>query len=479
MGQKIGFEYTYRNFDINSAIEAIKTKDGNVLLSVNGSEGNRLVGHVLLKLNGKGLLMDSVHILKDTSNIYRIINLNKGYATLGQFIKNKKHYFNVATYDESLNLLKESTKEIPSVLQALEADIDKDSNIIVGGGITESNFFFPRLFGAKLNAQGDILDTKYRYEDTLIGGRNKVDPYVGWFDCMKVVRDSSQYLFHNGNYMVLTDSNFKALETIQMPFWKDCPCSVEDFSYISYRIQPTMLRINDSIFYIGGRANIGKDNGLYLLKMSLKKGRIAIKALSIPSKEVFMAFNHCIDTTSNGMIYLGGAVSNSFNLNVTYPFVEDTSQFILHKIDRNFNTLWTKRYGKPASHVMYGVLATDDGGCLIYGHRFDFLNDKKVEAYIIKVDENGTMTNETSIPLSIPTIQLYPNPGSGKVQITSTLPAQTAIFNFYNANGNQVKTISTNETQPSLDLSNLPSGIYFFSVFADKRLISTGKWFKL
>ena len=186
-----------------------------------------------------------------------------------------------------------------------------------------------------------------------------------------------------------------------------------------------------------------------------------------------------LDSTRSGQFYFGGTFNDQRIARFgDYPFVQDTSQFVLYKLDKNYNLLWTKRYGQNALYEMQGLLATSDGGCLMYGYRYDYNTIPRTEAYIIKVDGNGFISSETSIPLSIPTLQLAPNPGNNIVQALLPNNWQSLDFRFFDYSGKVVKSIHLTYPNKELDLSDLNSGLYIFQVFENGHLKGNGKWVK-
>ena len=56
---------------------------------------------------------------------------------------------------------------------------------------------------------------------------------------------------------------------------------------------------------------------------------------------------------------------------------------------------------------------------------------------------------------------IYPNPTTDIVNITSDSNAELAIFN---ATGKEVKRIRTNEGSTSINISDLPNGMYFIVI---------------
>jgi hypothetical protein len=475
-GQNQSFDFAFNGYKNNQIRSAVKMRDGNVLFVVQGYDQSRFKGSSLIKLNTKGQLIDSIKLSTDTTSIYafRIVKSSLGYAVIGSVYIKPQSYLYVAFYDENLRLIKESKKEVLSGLQELTADFDRDSNIILGGGIDEkgSSDYIPRLFGAKINKNGDILMVKHQYP--VISNQLKdTIPYIGWFDYMQVKKDSSQYVFFDGRKIVMVDSNFNAIFSKQMPETIVCPPC--DFStLLTYSFYPTALRINDTLYYVAGKGFLQNERVLYILKMHLHKGKLALKTFKIPSVIQGIALHHGIDTTKNGFIYHGGVYNSFFPLS-TPSDNTDTTQFILRKLDRDFNVLWTNQYSKNHFHFMNGVLATEDGGCMMYGQRYNFNSEGLVEGYVLKVDGNGVTSSETIIPLSISTISASPNPSNGIIQINIENVTKKLSYQFFDMSGKMIKSLQSDASNPNFDLSFVSSGTYFFIVSNGSNLFGRGK----
>lgn len=75
-------------------------------------------------------------------------------------------------------------------------------------------------------------------------------------------------------------------------------------------------------------------------------------------------------------------------------------------------------------------------------------------------------TGQENVPTDIESnitenFSIYPNPATDIVNITSDSNAELAIFN---ATGKEVKRIRTNEGSTSIDISDLPNGMYFIVI---------------
>jgi hypothetical protein len=92
---------------------------------------------------------------------------------------------------------------------------------------------------------------------------------------------------------------------------------------------------------------------------------------------------------------------------------------------------------------------------------------------VMKYDSVGVGINE----LQESGLSLYPNPASDKITIEkSPIPAQSQL-SIMNVNGQELITQHISERKTVIDISTLPSGVYFVRVTND-RTVEVGKIIK-
>ena len=71
----------------------------------------------------------------------------------------------------------------------------------------------------------------------------------------------------------------------------------------------------------------------------------------------------------------------------------------------------------------------------------------------------GKINGESGIETNMAEkFSIYPNPAANIVNVTTDGNTELAIFN---ATGKEIKRISTNESTTSIDISDMPNGLYF------------------
>jgi hypothetical protein len=173
-------------------------------------------------------------------------------------------------------------------------------------------------------------------------------------------------------------------------------------------------------------------------------------------------------------VFIGGT-SNMFQ----YEFVRADNWYRLNNIDTAFNLKWERFYGGDGCYALYGILATHDGGCLMYGTLWDYHNNPDYTRYLrlIKVSKDGLLSDENGKPgVKAQEVILYPNPGTDRIIVESAL--KNLIVSFFDMTGNCVVKKSIQSTVESLDVSELSTGIYFYQVKCGDKVVESGKWIR-
>ena len=174
-------------------------------------------------------------------------------------------------------------------------------------------------------------------------------------------------------------------------------------------------------------------------------------------------------------IYIGG----TSNLDYYNPFWSTfDSWFHLIKINPDISPIWEYWYGGDAYYFLYSILATNDGGCIMVGNRYDYeTQNQERDIFIVKVDSNGLITWTQQIPLAKQESMVYPNPGTNLLNIKST--CNEMEFELININGQVVIRQMLDNNCSVINAESIKSGIYFYRLFDKKnKTVETGKWIK-
>jgi hypothetical protein len=174
-------------------------------------------------------------------------------------------------------------------------------------------------------------------------------------------------------------------------------------------------------------------------------------------------------------IYIGG----TSNFDYANPFFSSNdSWYHLIKVNEDLSPIWEYWYGGDAYYLLYSILATSDGGCIMAGIRYDDeIQNLERDIYISKVNSDGLVvwTREIEPPKSISTV--YPNPGTDYFNIKTS--DEASDFELINQNGQRVIKQHISEDSKQINTETLQPGMYFYKLTNQKtNTAETGKWIK-
>jgi hypothetical protein len=152
------------------------------------------------------------------------------------------------------------------------------------------------------------------------------------------------------------------------------------------------------------------------------------------------------------------------------------ANFLIEKLDRAGNLQWEKTLGGTKFDAAYSIVQTREGGYAMAG--FTRSNDGDVTGYhgdtdvwVVKLLPFTNTVPSGSLLAS--EISLYPNPNNGIGKIKYALEKSSQVrIEVYDAIGRLVHVVSDEYErfgihESSFDLSELPSGQYFFHLRSD------------
>ncbi|MCD4732121.1 MAG: T9SS type A sorting domain-containing protein [Bacteroidales bacterium] len=183
---------------------------------------------------------------------------------------------------------------------------------------------------------------------------------------------------------------------------------------------------------------------------------------------------YSISLITTDQFYLGGIKNNDI------LELED-SWLSLYKTNLSGDIFFSRFYGGYGYYFGVQTIATQDGGCLLAANYWDFYTwipgePENHDVFIMKVDENGLLTNiPKNIPFEQTDILVFPNPGKDYLKIESSL--KNLSFQLFNVTGEVVLQKDFNSSV-KLNTDNLPSGSYIYRITINEEIIKTGKWIK-
>ncbi|MCX6286188.1 MAG: T9SS type A sorting domain-containing protein, partial [Bacteroidetes bacterium] len=188
----------------------------------------------------------------------------------------------------------------------------------------------------------------------------------------------------------------------------------------------------------------------------------------------YPAYNTNLDFLNVNNIFLGGIANQDWGGIFSY----NLSFIILGKIDSSLNLTWQKYYGGDMYYMVWSIIATTDGGCIIGASSNDLTTQgEERDVYILKVDSNGIVTGiNNQPPVLTPEVIVYPNPGNDRIYVETQL--KNAIFFLYDLTGREVLHACLLPVRNSIQVQNLKSGLYIYKLIQNSQVKECGKWIK-
>ena len=356
-----------------------------------------------------------------------------------------------------------------------------------------------QLFVVKTNEIGDTLWTK-RFENDGIGYSVQQTQDGGF------ILGGSIWL-GNANYDMLLIKLNEDGETI----W------IKTYGVSSYDYCRSVIETDDDGFLSVGSGKKDETSApdMYLVKTDLEGDLLWEKYIGGPLDETAISVKQ---TSDGGYIILGE--SNSFgsesfyvvktdnegdtlwtktyfkgNMNDEgyeimetpdggYAFVGEINQsdtsgrkVYLIRTDAVGDSLWARTYKQGSGN---GIDLTSDGGFVLIGFTIAFGNGLN-DIYLIKTDSEGfssrTKTSISNSELNTYNISAFPNP----FYDFTTIKIEHSNINNHNLTlfdeqGQIVRTIpQINKDTIVIEKKNLPSGLYFFQITNEEKIVGSGK----
>jgi hypothetical protein len=339
-------------------------------------------------------------------------------------------------------------------ISSLNSIIDTEENIIIcGDGLPPINFYY------KMSIAGDSITSKF-FSSTIqkvpmgIIENNNQDGYYA------LIRNHT-----NGwSSKVNLNKNLDIIDTLIFGNGTTLPDSL----YKTYFVSPARMT-DGSLFASGIHNGMYNFNGIFLTKISSSDS--IVKQRYVESTTLT---NHAIyySNSSYNDNYYTAYTSNFTNQTA---FSNDTSHIHVIKLNDDLETIWHRRIGGDAYNVLFRILATSDGGCILSIYRYEENPDYNVNAYIVKLNKDGNLLWNKEIPLKNSAI-LYPNPVKNELFIDLSENIVIDEINIINMSG-EIVLNKTNISFP-LNLNNLSNGSYILQIKTNQDLI-TNKFTKI
>lgn len=345
----------------------------------------------------------------------------------------------------------------------MKSIIDSDTNIVITGYTTREDTTGPSPipynndpFFYKISLSGDSLTSYFMslpYKLTLSTDIIEKRDSLGYFAFGNDIAD-----------LPLKGQRFELSKGFDSLYVVGIPASVDGYISSSWLNDTALLICGEGWSYSIGvlthtEDNIPIDYNCFKMEGDPRDHPALYKSLSI----------------HEGNNYIGG----TSNMDYANPFFSTyDSWFHLIKINPDLTPVWEYWYGGDAYYFMYSILATNDGGCLMVGNRYDDQTQSmERDIYIAKVNSDGLIVWTQEIPIDRQVTTVYPNPGTNQLNIKTKRKEQ--LFELININGQVVIKQILFENRNTINTESLNSGMYLYRLIDEKnKSVETGKWIK-
>jgi hypothetical protein len=452
------FEYLSILPETQIGTNVIETDDGDFIIGISkGPVFGAVYSFRLVKLNNQGTLIHEIELPNDTFHlsISAMIKQGSGFVAIGQStnLYTNQHFLWFGQFDNNLTLIQSKKYSFDLNYAFLIAKEDTDGNFVIAGSRTDlgGSPFLP--FIIKIDNNGNLINSKINFN---INAQFVTD--------FLIREDTLGYIFFGFDLLVL-DSAYN------ISYLKDIPYTLRTQGNIKY--------LNDSTYIFSGKqhtdlSTLSSIRDIGIATSDLQLNPLTNRFFGLQDTIDFPAAFQSLDVMNN-KIYCGGIANLSL---YKYPVSDYPSHFVLAQYDSVLNQQWLKYYGGDAYYIMFSLLATSDGGCIMVGHRYDFNVNNKLDLYILKVDANGNAITSTAIPLENEIItNIYPNPFMDYFKI-ETEANKTLSFQLFNATGQLIRQENFYNNLTINDLSMLSKGVYFYTIVDGNRVLKAGKVLK-
>jgi len=424
---------------------------------------------ILLKVSASGELVTNVtYSFPDSTCLFSdIIKLESNYLVFGGIgpISSGLTSIMICSFDFDLNFQWRKCYSISDihVLGDFNTKIDLDSNIVVlGSALNEFKNFDADPFEFRCNQQGD----------SILMAVETIDYPQLVFDFL-IKPDSSGYIsFGEGNY-----PSYPSYHTCgayyNRSFIREQVVEVPDERFHSSH---TVRWISDHEFFISGKkiisVNYSSVQGAGLKKMDTSFSILnEVDFAHIPDTICYPGWDRNFDYLDiNNILF-------TWTKNYDDWFQSMPSWIVLTKFDSSLNTIYERHFGGDVMYSSYQINATDDGGCIISGIRYDYnIPGYDYDLYLIKTDENGLVTSiNEEREINDVNILVSPNPCTNKIAFNNDL----SLIKIFNQSGQMVLSYENYSNLNSINVGHFEPGIYFYRVLDADGCHSTGKIIKL
>ncbi|MBI9036959.1 MAG: T9SS type A sorting domain-containing protein [Bacteroidales bacterium] len=423
----------------------------------------------IYKIDYEGCFIDSIKIFNPNNGKCEFSTLLKisdsTFLAFGKYNREFAYNLWIASFDLNLNKIFDFKMPIDGDIHMpyIYAIVNNSENIVLASYCTDTGPLDTEIFVIEITREGEIIREKFFGPSG--SGLELVFELVQLNPLEYRIIKLGNIEKGSGGYIDL-DTNFNIISENQLPY------NMASLSYGSIKFTES------KIFYSGKKdfpSTVTTDWDLALISTDYNNILIDSAHFGRTDTVDFPGLHNNLDFTTDNLIYYGGLS----NLNMGNPFYSSIPSWImLNKLDTNLNIVWQKYYGGDAYYNLWSLLATQDGGCVMAGTKYDHqTQNEERDVYILKVNEDGLIAWVHDIPKVTEEILIYPNPGIDRFFI-KTLKVNLT-FELFDSYGRQKIRQKITNQNTTINTSMLNPGIYFYRfINENNKIIKTGKWIK-
>jgi len=465
--QQTTWEYVLRTPELDEeSFTMIEGIDGSVYVGGRSILLDRQYPYksLVFKLNQQGIFVDSIHFtLPDKwTSLSQILPVsNDNYVVLSTFRDYASPYTNGGFMINNMNSDLELTNQI--VFWA-------DTNYLIFGGAgcndKNGNLFVNLSVNLPVSS---IYSYLVEIDSNLTIIKQKfITDYPKAYSHLKKIDDNTYWALNlYTNKYEIFDSAFNFVEEQKVPERMTANFGVKWDS--------------DTSFYLMGDHMPGNYHNLGFLRQPHYFDTTGYLFNSWGEADTldFPAFTNGIDFRNKDSIFIGGTHNMPYALDPGQQPVP--TWFVILQTDSLLNVRWERFYGGNANYLMMKLIATRDGGCLVAGTRYDYMNDPvpQTDIIVLKLNSEGLLVGDHELPETrMHEAIVYPNPGTHVLQIRLAVQHPTALLELFDANGRLMLNQQLHQKESRIAVDHLPKGTYIYRLSADTGLLESGKWMK-
>lgn len=376
-------------------------------------------------------------------------------------------------YDTNLNIISSKQFQLWNIYNAMDYYLfqyDKDSNIIMAASAQRKSGAPINLLDLTLirfNQGGDTIETRFHHYE-----RN-----VSVYD-FKKIPDSENYLIIEfitqlyGDFECYVMKPDLTLKTVH--FHSSFNYSIDEDITTDYWYPDKTFMMASTMSYLNDKS----DRGL---------GVFRCDTLARISKYVFFnkigiddrnAFRQCMAFADVNSIYVVGWEDDLLNC-------ANPDSIELYVVDTALNLVAYKALGGDKSYDVFGVLATKDGGALIFASAYypEINCEPNVAVFYVSRNDLGLPPVKVlDLKYVDNSALVYPNPATDlvNIRVNKQMLQNDARIRLFNSAGKKVYDYKLPDTGNTIQLNivNLPKGIYIYEIVQGEKLINKGKIIK-